>query len=250
MKIYTPEYYQHFRCIASACPDSCCKEWEVDVDEAAAACYRNLDGALGDRLRQVLKDTDDGTVMTIEDGRCPMWRQDGLCRIQAELGHDALCQTCRDFPRIRHDYGDFVEYGLELSCPEAARLILSLPHTFIAEETVGGDVAEYDTEVMGILKESRKSVMDFLDSTRLPPNHVLAVLLLYSHEVQSWIDGGDAAVLDADNCLLLAKKYVASGDWDLLFRFFRALEILTAQWHDRLYAPASASHFPRHRKRR
>ena len=103
MKILTPNYYPAFRCIASACPDSCCKEWEVDVDDTAAAFYRTLEGPLGDRLRQVMKDTEDGTVMTIQDGRCPMWRQDGLCRIQAELGHDALCQVCREFPRLRHD---------------------------------------------------------------------------------------------------------------------------------------------------
>ena len=68
MQIRYPEYYQMFQCIASACPDSCCKEWEVDVDNVAAAYYRTLTGDLGDRLRQVLKDTDDGTVMTIENG--------------------------------------------------------------------------------------------------------------------------------------------------------------------------------------
>ena len=33
MELFTPQYYTHFRCIASACPDSCCKEWEVDVDD-------------------------------------------------------------------------------------------------------------------------------------------------------------------------------------------------------------------------
>ena len=120
MKVWIPEYYHNFRCIASACPDSCCKEWAVDIDDSAAALYRSLPGSLGDALRSVLKDTEDGTMMTIQNGRCPMWRQDGLCRIQAELGHDALCQVCREFPRIRHNYGDFTEYGLELlprSCP-------------------------------------------------------------------------------------------------------------------------------------
>ena len=243
MKIYTPEYYQQFSCIASACPDSCCKEWEVDVDEIAAAFYRSLDGALGDRLRNVLKDTDSGTVMTIEDGRCPMWRQDGLCRIQAELGHDALCQVCQDFPRLRHDYGDFVEYGLELSCPEAARLILSQSHTFTVSESDGGDTPEYDAEIMEILKSSRKTVLEFLDTTTLPANLALAVLLFYSHEVQNWIDGGEAAILDVDSCLLLAKKHATNGDWELLFRFFRELEILTPQWNNRLCAPMTASHW-------
>ena len=111
MKQFAPKYFSDFHCIAAACPDSCCKEWAVDVDSDAARLYRALPGPLGDRLRLVLRDTEDGVQMEIENGRCPMWREDGLCRIQAELGHDALCKTCREFPRIRHDYGDFVELG-------------------------------------------------------------------------------------------------------------------------------------------
>jgi len=239
MQIRYPEYYQMFQCIASACPDSCCKEWEVDVDNVAAAYYRTLTGVLGDRLRQVLKDTDDGTVMTIENGRCPMWRQDGLCRIQAELGHDALCQVCREFPRLRHDYGNFVEYGLELSCPEAARLILSQPHTWIVEDLPDNSTPEYDEDAMEILLDSRKTVCDFLDTTSLPPNMAFSVVLLYAHEVQSWIDGGVAAVLDADSCLQLARKHAAVGNWELLLDFFKDLEILTPQWKKRLANPAA-----------
>ena len=243
MKILTPNYYPAFRCIASACPDSCCKEWEVDVDDTAAAFYRNLEGPLGDRLRQVMKDTDDGTVMTIQDGRCPMWRQDGLCRIQAELGHDALCRVCREFPRLRHDYGNFVELGLELSCPEAARLILTQDQSFTVEEASGGEEPEYDAELMSILLESRTAATAFLDASPLSPNLTLAILLLYAHEVQSWIDCGEAAELDMDSCLELAKKYAAKGDWQLFTDFFRDLEILTSQWKDRLSAPAAQMHW-------
>ena len=238
MKVWTPEYYRAFRCIASACPDSCCKEWEVDVDDTAAAFYRNLPGALGDALRSVLKDTEDGTVMTISDGRCPMWRQDGLCRIQAELGHEALCQVCREFPRLRHDYGDFVEYGLELSCPEAAHLILSLPHTMTVEDLPGGEMPDYDLDAMDILLRSRNSAMEFLNTTQLPVNHALAVLLLYAHEVQSWLDGGEAAVLDVESCMTLAEKYANIGNWDIVLDFFQSLEILTPQWRGRLSAPS------------
>ena len=55
MTITKPAYYDTFRCIAAACPDSCCKEWAVQVDDTSAAYYRSLPGLLGDRLRQVLK---------------------------------------------------------------------------------------------------------------------------------------------------------------------------------------------------
>ena len=103
MRITKPAYFDSFRCIASSCPDSCCKEWDVQVDAKSAAVYRSLPGALGDRLRQVMYTEDGEVYMAIEDRRCPMWCDDGLCRIQAELGHDALCKTCREFPRLTHD---------------------------------------------------------------------------------------------------------------------------------------------------
>jgi len=238
MEIYYPKYYKNFRCVAGSCPDSCCKEWSVDVDERSAAFYRSLSGPLGDRLRQVLQDTDGGTIMVIETGRCPMWRQDGLCQIQAELGHEALCKVCQDFPRLRHDYGNFAELGLELSCPEAARLILESFKPEWSVETEQSDFpAEYDTDTMKTLLRSRKAFRDFLESTSLPFPEILAILLLYVHEVQEELDGGAEAVLDPDGCLADAVRFAKGGDFVLLQDFFLNLEILTPQWKIRLSSP-------------
>lgn len=234
MKITMPRYYREFHCIAADCPDSCCHEWTVDVDSQTAAFYRALPGALGDRLREVLKDDDEATVMTIVNGRCPMWRQDGLCRIQAELGHDALCQTCRDFPRLRHDYGDFVELGLELSCPEAARLIFADSGNMVTETIAGNNTADYDEELMATLLRSRREVLEFWDNSVLPLPQALSVVLLYAHSVQGEIDGADAAVLDVDGCLVDAKHYAGNGDTEALLNLFRGLEILTDRWKKRL----------------
>lgn len=235
MNIYYPSYFHNFYCIAGACPDSCCKEWAVDVDPSAAAYYRSLSGDLGDRLRSVLQDTDDGTVMVIENNRCPMWRQDGLCRIQAELGHDALCKTCREFPRLTHDYGDFVEYGLELSCPEAARLILAdRDFCLLSESKNGGEPPAYDQEVMAILRESRETVLQFLTGSPYPLPQTLAIILLYAHSVQNQIDGGEAAVLDPEACLATAEQHAGSANMEIVFRFFAGLEILSPEWNARL----------------
>ncbi len=231
MKVFYPGYFPNFHCIASACPDSCCKEWAVDVDAESTAYYRALPGALGDRLREVLKDADGGTVMTITDGRCPMWRKDGLCEIQAQLGHDALCKTCREFPRLQHDYGDFVELGLELSCPEAARLILGAQDwNMEAMSAPGGAEPEYDREVMAILKSSREKVLAFLADRTCPLPHGLAAILLYAHNVQAQIDGGDAVSFGPETCLEAAQKYAGNGDLMLLLDFFQDLEILTPEW--------------------
>lgn len=234
MEIRLPTYYNTFRCIAAACPDSCCKEWTVDVDDTSAAFYRSLTGDLGDRLRSVLKDTKDGTVMIIENGRCPMWRQDGLCRIQAELGHDTLCKTCREFPRLRHDYGDFVELGLELSCPEAARLIFTTNGDMQVQITDGGESPEYDTEVMATLLKSRENVLALLEDARYSLPQALAILLLYTHDVQEQIDGGEVVSFEPEALLKEAKKHPATGDIKCIISFFQGLEILTEEWSSRL----------------
>lgn len=226
MKIFTPAYYHKFRCIASACPDSCCKEWDVDVDDASATRYRSLPGALGDRLREVLHDTGDGVVMTIQDGRCPMWRQDGLCRIQAELGHDALCAVCRKFPRLTHDYGDFVEQDLELSCPAAAELILTADDRVTAADAPGGEPG-CDPETMHILLRSRAMVLELLQDRACPLPRTLSILLLYAYDLQNELDGGEEAVLCPEATLPDAAGH---GSLTALFDFFRHLEILTPQW--------------------
>ena len=239
MQIRKPAYFDSFRCIASLCPDSCCKEWEVEVDAQSAAFYRNLKGALGDSLRSVLRDDPQwGTVMTIQDGRCPMWRADGLCRIQSELGHDALCKTCRDFPRLRHDYGSFQELGLELSCPEAARLILTSPAApFVAEEIPGGDAPDYDEEAMAVLLNTRDEALAILQHPDYSITEALVLLLYYGYQAQELLDGVEAP--DFQPALLLREaKFMAIPDGEeALVDFFKGLEILTPEWQTRLTTP-------------
>ena len=188
MIIVKPDFYDGFTCLASHCPDSCCQEWEVDVDAATAGRYLSLPGPLGDSLRQYLYADGEDYRMRIENRRCPMWRQDGLCRIQAELGHKALCKTCREFPRISHDYGEFIEFGLEMSCPEAARLLFT-DYRFVESD------AQIDDPDLVLLLQTRKAALDLLESRQMPINEALAVLLLYACQAQGALDGGEMPVL-------------------------------------------------------
>ena len=238
MIIRKPSYFDTFSCIASNCPDSCCKEWDVQVDEISAEYYRSLPGALGDDLRRLLKEEDGETVMTIVDGRCPMWRQDGLCRIQAELGEAALCKTCREFPRLTHDYGNFIERGLELSCPEAARIILSFPAAApIIEELPGGE-AEYDTDAMEVLLRTRERVLEILADTGRPVNEALALALLYGYQAQAELDGAEEQSFDPNSALESVREFVKVPEINEISDFFAGLEILTDTWAERLKHPA------------
>ena len=241
MLISKPSYFDAFRCIASACPDSCCKEWDVQVDAAAAEYYRSLSGPLGDRLREVLKDVDGETVMEITEGRCPMWRQDGLCRIQAELGESALCKTCREFPRLTHDYGDFIEKGLELSCPEAARIILSATDASIVfEETPDTPEAEYDVDAMDVLQETRATALSLISDPAYSVPLMLALLLIYGYQAQGELDGDEILPFDADAAMDTIRDFAKSGNLPDILTFFKELEILTPQWEERLNHPNTA----------
>ena len=238
MRIVKPSYFDQFQCIAAACPDSCCKEWTVQVDAESAALYRSLTDALGDRLRQVMAVEDGETVMINENGRCPMWRADGLCQIQAELGHNALCKTCREFPRLTHDYGDFVEMGLELSCPEAARIILTAPiEAPIIEYADGGEAPEYDTDAMEILLQTREDVLSVLADESRTLGESLTLVLMYGHHAQALLDGAEVAPFDPDAALAAAHKFGKITDADLT-AFYAGLEILTEVWRSRLASPA------------
>lgn len=230
MEITKPDYYDSFRCIAGACPDSCCKEWDVQVDAEAAAYYRALPGPLGDRLREVLKDEDGETVMTIVDGKCPMWRDDHLCRIHAELGEDALCHVCHEFPRLRHDYGDFLELGLELSCPEAARLILNAGGRRVSRTVPESGTADYDTEAMTSLKATRDTALEVVSSELFTPAQALALLLFYGYQAQEELDGGEQEHFNVTDALQNARDLAKTGDLDGFLDFFLSLEILTPQW--------------------
>lgn len=238
MKEIKPSYYDDFRCLAGGCPDSCCHQWQVQVDEDSARFYRGLDGSLGEVLRACLVTEQGETVMQNRDDRCPMWRADGLCRIQAELGETALCQVCRDFPRIRQNYGDFVELGLEMSCPEAARLMLAQAHwTLETREIPGGDEPEYDSEVMEILQNSRGYALALLEPGVYTVSQRLALLLMYGYHIQGQIDGGEATPFDAQAALAEAGQFAGPGALEPVLEFYRSLELLTGEWAELLRSP-------------
>lgn len=237
MEIRYPDYYKSFVCLAGACPDSCCHEWEVDVDPFTAEYYRQLPGELGDRIRAVLKDGEDGwaSMELTKDRRCPMWRHDGLCRIQAELGHDDLCDTCQNFPRISHDHGDFMELGLEMSCPEAARLILSNPHAqWITEEVPGGELPAYDEWSMRLCRVSREKAVELVMDERVTVGEALASVLAYAYVVQMSEKGDDLLALDVERYLDDCHRHLWDVSMEEMLAPYHDLEILTDRWKELL----------------
>ena len=244
MKLGYPSFYKEFRCTAGACPDSCCKDWDVEVDAESEARYRSLNTELGALLRQHLYEEEGHTYLAFPKGRCPVQRGDGLCRLQAELGESALCATCREFPRIVQDYGDFQEHLLELSCPEAARLLLEQTHlTLVEEEAPGTDQGDYDREALDILRRRRPQLMAMLENGACPVNQRLALLLLWGYQLQGEVDGAEPMDFDMEEGLKTLKALEGAGDARALLDFFSELEILTPRWKALLEDPNPQPHW-------
>ena len=131
MKIYTPNYYKNFKCIAGKCNHNCCIGWEIDIDEDTYEYYQSIHGRFGNRLKKDIILNDDCACFRLDGkGRCAFLNKNNLCDIILKLGEDALCQICSDHPRFRNFYVDATEIGLGLCCEEAGRLILGQKEKF------------------------------------------------------------------------------------------------------------------------
>ncbi|MBO4635790.1 MAG: flagellin lysine-N-methylase [Clostridiales bacterium] len=146
---YYPNYYPSFRCIADKCFHSCCRGWEIDVDEASLKRY----GDHPDIIRYIK----DGCFILDDKENCPFLREDGLCRMILRYGEDMLCDICKDHPRFRNYRGDDVYTGLGLCCEAAASLILDQeePFALVPGKKLG--------EVFKLIEEKRDDILSVID---------------------------------------------------------------------------------------
>jgi len=140
MTFIYPDFYPGFACTADKCRHSCCRGWEIDIDECSAERYLSMPGEWGKRLRSVIETGPTPHFCLTEEENCPFLRQDGLCEMILGLGEDSLCDICREHPRFYNEFPGRMEAGLGLCCEEAARLLLAGegPLRFI-EETEAGE---------------------------------------------------------------------------------------------------------------
>ena len=147
MKLYAPKYYKNFRCIADKCEHSCCIGWEIGVDDETLERYERLGGGYGDIVKSSISYDGEPHFKLCADDRCPHLNDDGLCKIILNLGEGYLCDICREHPRF-YNFTDVAEVGLGMSCPEAARIILS-SSDYMSAEVVGEVFSDGETEFNG-----------------------------------------------------------------------------------------------------
>ncbi len=132
MKIeYTLRVLDEFTCLGGDCPDNCCTDWEIPVNQEIYDKWKSLpEGEEKQRiLNSVAITNQDGqqVIMLAQDpeNRCVNLNSDGLCSIYAHLGPDYLGTICREYPRVSRETETKRVNTASLSCPEIARLVIS-----------------------------------------------------------------------------------------------------------------------------
>lgn len=189
-----PSYYDTFRCLGGACPDTCCRDWSVVPDDDFLAGCAAAPSPLRERITQNLVADEDGDVCfrLDERGMCALLTPDGLCAIQRDWGEEHLCAHCAAYPRFIEEYGSLTESSLAISCPEAARLLLEAPRFTLIETDDGKADPPFggiDPALLGGLEQSRAQVLALLNG---PGGiwHKLRLTLAYAGELQARIDRG------------------------------------------------------------
>ena len=191
MKQVTLDYTRGFSCLAGQCPDTCCKDWEILLDDDSIRRYAAMPGVLGEQVRAALITGADGTMFRLEDGHCALLREDGLCPIQCAFGEEALCRTCRTHPRFLEEYGATQELTLALSCPAAALRLLTQEEPLRCVETQTDEPIspnDLDPDLYLTLLLARKTAFTLAQNRALPLSERMGLLLLFAARVQRALD--------------------------------------------------------------
>ena len=190
MQITAPDFYKKFSCIAGACPATCCAGWQIVIDEKSLKRYARHKGPFANRLKNDINWKEQ--VFRQYHHRCAFLNEENLCDIYTEAGPDMLCDTCRKYPRHIEEFEGLRELSLSLSCPEAAKLLLSRqePITFVTKEKTSSEETfdSFDYLLFTELMDTREQMFSILQDRNIPLNARLLKLLAMGHDFQLCLD--------------------------------------------------------------
>lgn len=242
-----PHYYDKFSCTAEQCPDTCCAGWQIVIDENSLEKYSNVSGDFGIRLLNSINWREG--IFEQYEKRCSFLNAENLCDIYKELGADALCDTCRLYPRHIEEFENLREFSLSLSCPVAAKMILQCqePVRFLEEEDekeeCEEDFEDFDFLLFDCLLEVREKLFSIVQNRTIPIEKRMYCILKIAKNLQTALDEGELFERDfmAEIELCLQEKAEDfSGNLYEIVRAFRKdllrLEVLREEWKTNLKA--------------
>lgn len=218
MKFVKTEFFDTFECIGGDCPDTCCAGWNITIDHQTAAFYRDTTDEYGEVLRQGMVEADGMYRMKLQDRRCPHLNEKNLCEIYLRLGPEKMCKTCREYPRKVRQVGDLVLEHLSISCPEAARILLSHPEPlqfdiWEHEGLAAASSKEEDWDFFNICVNGMCTSVGILQNRAIPILSRLRVLVSFHDLLGGYLETGrDSQLLfqmfsDAQQVELLSHNF-------------------------------------------
>lgn len=240
INVVEPMFSTVFKCVGSACRDHCCKEWEITLDKPTVNQYlkspvieiRNIAAS---SIEIIKKSHGNWARMKLNDAKtCSFMDSEKLCKVHSALGPAALGHTCSTYPRTSNIFKTEVNNTLTLSCPEAARLLLSSSEAMLLDNKVTIQNKHNNCRAIGqwdkLLNVMSMHLIRVSDVNVNQGLYAIAALLIFSDKENS-NNKGNAEALEkyffslveslengsiADNIQSLNSD--AQLQWSLLFR--------------------------------
>ena len=185
MIIRTIAVYDKFRCVGGYCRDTCCIRDKLVLDNKTYFEYQRViakGDAFGRRMVACISERNGVASFRMrENGECPFLMRNHLCELQIRLGTDKVCQTCRDYPTFKKEYGNYCEVGCSFTCPEILRLILTHPQKFVIRsrenDTVPVSLAHLNADFLSGLYPVRDYFLSLVQDPRLSLGQTTARLI-------------------------------------------------------------------------
>ena len=217
-----PKFYKNFLCKADKCKHSCCKGWEIDIDEETAGKYLAMTGELGAEIRQNIGKNEDSYFFKLtEDERCPFLQKNGLCKIILNIGEENICEICTMHPRFFTMLDDVELCGVGLSCEKTCELLLGDEKdlVFYIEDT---EEELSFSEVLAVIGLNLPNEMQefSLAVNAENINKVLEIMAKTEPIDENW--SKELSIMqDMDNVELKEKEYLENSDKNILNKIYQ-----------------------------
>ncbi len=123
--------FEGFTCIGGKCEESCCKGWNINIDENTYNLYMTAseDKIMNFRGNLIVLPDNERTqyryaIIRNCKGVCVFLAEDGFCKIHSRYGSQALSNICNTFPRMVNSNNGAFELSWDTSCPEIVRFLM------------------------------------------------------------------------------------------------------------------------------
>ncbi|MFV2057030.1 MAG: flagellin lysine-N-methylase [Thiohalomonadales bacterium] len=127
-----------FQCLAGDCPNNCCHDWDIEVDETTLKKWNKLtevqNSALQESVEAPANDNNRKAILKKRsNGNCVHLAENAECQIHRDHGHEFLSVACREYPRFSLAKDDREVVSARLSCPQVINLLLQESNTTMFE---------------------------------------------------------------------------------------------------------------------